>query len=397
MSTVTTMLEAATPKTGVSHVSRVDNIPAATVQCHASNLLELPDGTLLCVWFGGTQEGTSDISIYSSRLSPGAASWTQSVRVSSDANRSEQNPVLFRDPAEGAIWLFHTAQSAGNQDEAAIIARVSKDEARTWSEPFEPFPEKKGVFVRQPCVVLPDNTWLLPVFYCRAPPGFRWIGSDDVSAVMYTKDGGKTWQESLVPESRGCVHMNIVALPTKKSYVAFFRSRWADNIYRATSKDGINWSAPAKTTLPNPNSGICSAALPNGDLVIVFNDSRAESNMARREGLYDDITPADDTRVNQPGVDGRTAIWGTPRKALTVGLSKDDGVTWKYRVLEDGDGFCMTNNSVERSNRELSYPSIFVENGTRGQKGVHLAYTFHRQNIKYVRINDVESFVNAVD
>ncbi|KAI4597345.1 hypothetical protein KJ359_004451 [Pestalotiopsis sp. 9143b] len=397
MSTVTTMLEAATPKTGVSHVSRVDNIPAATVQCHASNLLELSDGTLLCVWFGGTQEGTSDISIYSSRLSPGATSWTQAVRVSSDAKRSEQNPVLFRDPAEGAIWLFHTAQSAGNQDEAAIVARVSKDEARTWSEPFEPFPEKKGVFVRQPLVVLPDNTWLLPVFYCRAPPGFRWIGSDDVSAVMYTKDGGKTWQESLVPESRGCVHMNIVALPAKNSYVAFFRSRWADNIYRATSEDGINWSAPAKTTLPNPNSGICSAALPNGDLVIVFNDSRAESNMARREGLYDDITPADDTRVNQPGVDGRTAIWGTPRKALTAGLSKDDGVTWKYRVLEDGDGFCMTNNSVERSNRELSYPSIFVENGTKDQKSVHLAYTFHRQNIKYVRIDDVEGFVNAVD
>ncbi|KAF3004560.1 hypothetical protein E8E14_003821 [Neopestalotiopsis sp. 37M] len=394
---LTTTMEQHRPKTGEYHVSRVDNIPTATVQCHASNLLELPDRTLLCVWFGGTQEGTSDISIYSSRLTPGSSSWSQPVRLSHDAQRSEQNPILFRDPASGDIWLFHTAQSAGNQDEAAIIARTSKDNAQTWSKPFEPFPEKRGAFVRQPLVVLPDNTWLLPIFYCRAPPGFRWIGSDDVSAVMYTKDGGKTWAESVVPDSRGCVHMNIVALPTKKSYVAFFRSRWADNIYRATSEHGINWSAPAKTTLPNPNSGICTAALPNGDLVIVFNDSRAESNMARREGLYDDITPADDTRVNQPGVGGKAAIWGTPRKALSVGLSKDDGVTWKYRVLEDGDGFCMTNNSVERTNRELSYPSIFVDSEAQGQKGVHLAYTYHRQNIKYVRIEDVEKFVNASD
>ncbi|KAI1846782.1 hypothetical protein JX265_004751 [Neoarthrinium moseri] len=383
-----------TPRAETQYISRVDNIPAATVQCHASNLLELPDRTLLCVWFGGTQEGCADISIYASRLDPEAPLWTQPVRISSDASRSEQNPILFRDPVTGAIWLFHTAQSAGNQDEAAIIARISNDQAKTWSEPFEPFPGKKGVFVRQPLVVLSGNTWVLPIFYCRAPPGFRWIGSDDVSAVMYTKDGGKTWAESSVPNSRGCVHMNIVALPANKSYVAFFRSRWADHIYRATSDDGISWTAPTKTTLPNPNSGICSATLPNGNLVIVFNDSCASASMARREGLYDDITPADDTRVNQPGVDGKTAIWGTPRKALSVGLSKDNGVTWKYRVLEDGDGFCMTNNSKERSNRELSYPSIYVDRTSESQKSVHIAYTYHRQNIKYVHISDVEAFVN---
>lgn len=377
----------------VQHVTRIENIPAATVQCHASNLLELQDSTILCVWFGGTQEGCSDISIYLSKLTPGSSSWSQPVRLSSDPNRSEQNPILFQDPATQKIWLFHTSQTAGNQDEATIIARVSEDNGETWSEPFQPFPDKKGTFIRQPLVVLKDGTLVLPIFYCRAPPGFRWIGSDDVSAVMYTRDNGNSWAESSVPESTGCVHMNIVALPRNRGYVSFFRSRWADNIYRATSEDGINWSAPQATTLPNPNSGICSAALPNGNLVIVFNDSQASAQMARREGLYDDITPAEDTRVNQPGVNGKTAIWGTPRKALSVGISKDDGVTWNYRVLEDGDGFCMTNNSKERSNRELSYPSIFVERKAQGQNGVHIAYTYHRQNIKYVHINDIEAFI----
>lgn len=250
------------------------------------------------------------------------------------------------------------------------------------------------MFIRQPIVILPDGTWVLPIWYCRVAPGYRWIGSDDIAAVLYTKDGGKTWAESIVPNSTGCVHMTIIALPNKSSYVAFYRSRWADNVYRATSPDGINWSSPEKTMLPNPNSGIGAAALPNGDIVIVFNDSRASDDMKRREGLYDDLTPDSDKRVNQPEVNGRTAIWGTPRKALSLGISKDDGKTWKYKVLEDGDGFCLTNNSQERSNRELSYPSIFLDSST-GDKAIHVAYTYLRQNIKYVHIKDVEQFINT--
>lgn len=372
--------------------SRVDDIPTATVQCHASNLLELPDKTLLCAWFGGTQEGTNDISVYLSRLTPGS-SWSEPTRVSSDPSRSEQNPLLFLDRSTGTVWLFHTAQPAGNQDKAAIIARTSKDSGQTWSEPFEPFPDKKGAFIRQPIVVLPDGTWVLPIWYCRVPHGFRWVGSDDVSSVLYTKDGGKTWGESIVPNSTGCVHMNIIALPNKNSYVSFYRSRWADRIYRSTSSDGINWSPPTGTSLRNPNSGICSATLPDGDVVIVFNDSNATEDMQRREGLYDDITPPEDKRANQPGVNGKTAIWGTPRKALTVGISSDEGKTWKCRILEDGDGYCMTNNSELRANRELSYPSIIVDNSD-GQMGAHITYTHHRQYIKYVRINDVKKFVD---
>lgn len=393
MSTTTTAVTSTDTHTQSPALTRVDDLPASTVQCHASNLLGLPDKTLLCVWFGGTQEGTQDISIYLSRLSPGpASSWTAPVRVSADKERSEQNPVLFRDPATGTIWLFHTAQPLGNQDEAVVIARTSSDDGRTWSSPFEPFPGKKGVFVRQPLVVLPGGTWVLPIWYCRTPPGFRWVGNDDVSAVLYTQDGGRTWLEKEVPDSVGRVHMNILRLPDTGSYVAFFRSRWADEVYRSISENGLDWSAPEKTSLPNPNSGIGAATLPNDDIVLIFNDSKADPEMQRRTGLYDDITPAEDTRSNQPGVGSKVAIWGTPRKALSVALSKDKGKTWKWKVLEGGDGFCMTNNSKERTNRELSYPSIVVDGD--GGSGVHVAYTYHRRNIKHVYIRDVEDFIS---
>ncbi len=74
---------------------------------------------------------------------------------------------------------------------------------------------------------------------------------------------------------------------------------------------------------------------------------------------------------------------------MTVGVSGDLGKTWEKRILEDGDGFCLTNNSAEKLNREISYPSIAVEeDGT-----VHVAYTFWRQRIKYVRLT--EDFVKG--
>lgn len=41
----------------------INYIPASTPQVHASNLLRLPSGDLLCAWFGGSQEGLSDICV----------------------------------------------------------------------------------------------------------------------------------------------------------------------------------------------------------------------------------------------------------------------------------------------------------------------------------------------
>lgn len=213
--------------------------------------------------------------------------------------------------------------------------------------------------------------------------------------MFYSRDEGQTWSESVVPESFGAVHMNIVPpLKGKSNYVAFYRSRWADSVYKSTSSDGLNWTTPEPTVLPNPNSGIAAARLPSGSIALVFNRSSSSPELAKREGLYDDITSEDDKRKNQAAIHGKAAIWGTPRKALTVAVSSDGGVTWKERILEDGDGFCMTNNSIEKTNRELSYPSILAEEGEK-ETVAHIAFTFHRQYIKYVRIGNVEAWVDA--
>jgi predicted neuraminidase len=208
------------------------------------------------------------------------------------------------------------------------------------------------------------------------------VGNDDISCVRVSNDKGITWKETEVPNSYGCVHMAIVRL-RNSTYLGVFRSRWADNIYTSTSPDGINWSEPKPTTLPNPNAGICVDVMPSGRVILIYNHSSAAQSKGRREGLYDDIGSADDVRNNQgPKHGGKTAFWGAPRAPLCFGFSDDEGKTWQSKVIEDGDGYCMTNNSEKKLNRELSYPSIVVEDdGT-----VHVAFTFWRQMIKYVKL-----------
>jgi predicted neuraminidase len=363
-------------------------LPSTTVQVHASNLLLLPNGDLLCAWFGGTLEGKPDICIYMSRRAAGTQAWSDPVQMTNDHHRSEQNPVLFRNPSSGELWLLYTSQELGNQDTSIIKCRVSTDrEGKYWNKPRVLFSEQ-GTFIRQPMVVLDNGTWVLSIFKCRTSPGERWLGNDDISCVRASKDMGHSWTEEIqVPESYGCVHMEIQRLRSGQ-YVALFRSRWADHIYRATSPDGLTWSGPTATVLPNPNAGICFDILRSGRLILVYNHSSRAGVQRRREGLYDDIGQVDN-RKNQKSIHGgKEAFWGAPRAPLCVAWSDDEGLSWNHRILEDGDGYCMTNNSQQRLNRELSYPSMVLgDDGT-----LHIAFTFWRQRIKYVEIK--EDFFN---
>jgi len=354
-------------------------VPAQTAQCHASNLLLLRNGDMLCAWFGGSQEGKPDISIYLARLPAKSSTWSQAQKVTFDTTRSEQNPVLFQTPNGREVWLMYTSQHAGDQDSAVVKHQVSRDDGASWTEPSVLFPEP-GTFIRQPMIQLDDGAWAIPIFKCRAEPGTRWVGNDDVSAIRVSRDEGKTWAETEVPDSFGAVHMNVRQLKDK-SYLGLYRSRWADHVYLSRSKDGITWSAPQPTELPNPNAGICFDVLPSGRVLAVYNHSSKADAQGRREGLYDDIADAGDDRKNQNSRHtGKEAFWGAPRAPLSLAWSDDDGRSWRTRVLEEGDGFCMTNNSEEKLNRELSYPSI--AQGADGR--VHVAFTFWRQKIKHV-------------
>lgn len=368
-------------------------LPSDCIQNHAANLLPLENGDLLCVWFAGTQEGIADIHIYMSRLNKGETEWSEAVKLSDDSTRSEQNPILFH-ALDGKIWLLYTAQKSGNQDTAIVRYRISEDNGYSWG-PIETLFDTPGIFVRQPIVLLDNGEWLLPIFYCYTSPGKKWTGNKDVSAVKISKDQGKTWEEYEVPNSVGCVHMNVEKLDDG-TLLALFRSRWADNIYSSYSTDnGRTWSEPTPTELPNNNSSIQFTKLNSGHLALVFNNTNADNCTERRLSLYDEIEDEEDNSVDavvegnaeNEKSDGeeREAFWGAPRAPMTIAISEDNGKTWPYiKNLEVGSGYAMTNNSKDKLNREYSYPSI--KQSPDGK--IHVAFTYFRQAIKYVSVSE---------
>ena len=376
-------------------------LPPPHIQNHAANLTVLQDGSLACVWFSGTQEGVADISVWFARLAPGSQAWTTPVQLSDDGTRSEQNPVLHVH-SDGTIWLLWTSQHAGNQDTARVQRRISSDGGTTWGSSHTLVPEttEAGVFIRQPLTVLPSGRLLLPIFYCVRTPGEKWVGDRDYSAVMISDDAGQTWREAEVPDSTGCVHMNIGRL-SDGSLVALFRSRWADSIYRSVSTDdGQTWSPPQPNELPNNNSSIQFVVLPDDRLALVFNESSAAHATARRLSLYDEIDddgiadiPGPGTVESVPACTGsqRTAFWGAPRAPMTLAVSTDAGLTWPTRRnIEEGDGYCLSNNSRDALNRELSYPSICADGDS-----IHVAFTRYRQAIEYVALDDNWAYEGA--
>lgn len=360
-------------------------LPSPMIQNHAAFLHPLSDGALACAWFGGTLEGKSDISIFASVLPKDATQWGPPQRLSFDAAHSEQNPVLFT-ASDGRLWLFHTSQPSGNQDECRIrMAEVRRDPAdplalTTTEGRYLDLP--RGCFIRAPLVARSDGAWLLPIFRCVQRPGQKWNGSHDTAAVGISLDQGETWQLDELAHSTGCVHMSPVSLGEGR-LAALFRRRQADWVYRTESLDeGRTWSAPQASDVPNNNSSIAALRLKDGRIAMICNPVSAADTSERRTSLYDELGE-DDNRPDADPTGGCVPIWGVRRAPVSLCLSEDGGKTFAVRLLiEDGPGTCLSNDSTDGRNKEMSYPWLL-----EGPDGtMHLAYTYHRRAIKYVRL-----------
>ena len=327
-------------------------LPIILPTSHAANLLAMPNGDLFCFWFAGTGEGSTGVSIVMSRLGHGSNRWTVPVLLSYRNGWSNQNPVPFRAP-DGRLWLFHTSQKAKEgQHTAEVLVLTSDDEGHTWRPPQRLFDEP-GSFDRQHLVVF-NHQWLFPMYH-SAGPGIINSAQEDVSMVKISDDAAETWRSCEVPNSGGLVQMNIVDI-SHQSLIAFFRSRYADWIYKSTSADGCHWSAPSPTQLPNNNSSIQVARLKNGHLVLAFNN--AQAGRTRSEP--------------------RTA----PRGILSVALSIDEGKTWPW--VRDVQAGSTPPTFLPAEALEYSYPSITQT----PDESIHLAFTFRRETIKYVTFHE---------
>ncbi|WP_115024760.1 exo-alpha-sialidase [Synechococcus sp. UW69] len=367
-------------------------------QNHAPQLCWIRPDLLGCVWMAGTGEGTAGMSVFLSLLGSEGGCWSEPQKISKDVERSEQNPLLF--VSDRCLHLIHSAQLVRNPADRSNLEASSSFSmqwtavlrhqrlalegldpadpgtwlAEAWSPPADLFDDP--AFCRNPPYPLENGNWLLPIYRSLEAGGA--FGHDHSEMVRLDSSGQCLDQPFGIPESTGRVHGSVVASRDGKELLQFFRSRLADQIYRSVSTDdGVTWSAPVPTLLPNNNSSIQACRLESGRLAMIFN----------RFGLAPD--PAASGEQQEWG----EARWPRTRWPLSIAISDDDGLHWPWiRDIDTGFGFCGPMNWD--LNGQLAYPTLIE--GRPGE--LHVAYSWAgRQAIRYVTLRELEVIGYALD
>jgi predicted neuraminidase len=303
---------------------------------HGSTIVETSEHDLLAAWYAGSREKGDDVVILSSKKDKGKADWRNPVVIADTPGEPEGNPVLLAQG--GRILFFYQTIHGGGEGRTTqttgwttcdIKYRESLDDGESWGED-NPLRTEWGYVIRtKPLVV--DGRILLPT-----QSEVEWN-----SLVMIGEEDGTRWRESNVIDTgegfkKGNIEPALVEL-TDGRILMYMRSGSNSCIWHSISQDrGLNWSPPAPTDLPNPNSAIDLLRLRSGRIALAFNNTSQ----------------------------GRTP--------LTIALSDDDCQSWlAFRDIEDGPG-------------EYSYPAFIQSSDDL----IHLTYTYRREGIKHVTLEE---------
>ena len=350
-----------------------------TAMCHGSCLTALPNGFLLCVWFGGSREGAADTEIYYSLGRPRysfnkgkarasvrehihdghaqetisvSCDWTEPVCITAMPEAC-WNPVLLVQH-EHVLLFFKTGNKIADWKTMVMVSRA---DPIYWGHPRPLVPGDstggRGP-VRAKPIILPSG---------RICAGGSVERGDWHSFCDYSDNYGITWNRT------GLLSLNLLnfnlfmaeeegteSLPDPASLPAVspqsFNGRgviqpviWQDKgrlhmymrstegyIYSSVSDDeGKHWTEPQPTELYNNNSGFDVIRTPGGRLFMACNPVKGN--------------------------------WGA-RTPLALFMGREDGSHWEmFLRLEKGKG-------------EFSYPSL-----TYTFHGLWVSYTYNRENI----------------
>lgn len=301
--------------------------------CHASTVLCLPDGDIICAWFGGTREGNEDVRIWYS-IKHGQK-WSEPVCLNTDCTEPHWNPVLFL-KNDGTVRLFFKT----GKKISHWVTRFcdSEDSGKSWTaaKPLVPDDTSGGRGpVKNKCLRTDKGVILAP-----ASSELRsWRCFIDISY-----DDGDTWQKSpfiVRPNKKPAGLVKMIQPTLWEDCDGIFHALMRSDkgfVYYSESADGISWSKAVPTDIPNNNSGLDCVRTQDGRIWLVCN-------------------PVGEN-------------WGE-RSPLVLMKSEDNGRSFStVATLE------------EREGGEFSYPAIVAEGNT-----LHITYTYDRKNIIYRSFN----------
>ncbi|MBP9900128.1 MAG: sialidase family protein [Verrucomicrobiota bacterium] len=309
---------------------------------HPARIEELRNGDLYVVYYGGEGEYATETGVFGSRLKQGSHKWTLPKRIASDPFRSVGNGIIWQAP-DGLVWLFYVVRYGETWSTSRVQAKVSRNNATTWSEAF-PLVSEAGMMVCNKPIVLSNGDYLLPLYF-EGGNNPEFTGADSSGLFLRYDVKQKSWQPTdRIRSATGNIQPVAVEV-SNHSLVAYCRrggnyepttNGW---LVRAESRDGgWTWSAGANSQFKNPNAAVDFIKLRSGSLLLVFNDS------------MNDRTP------------------------LTVALSTDGDRTWSGR------------RNVADGPYDYGYPMALQ---TRDGK-IHLIFTSHERTVVNHAVLDEE-------
>ena len=220
--------------------------------------------------------------------------------------------------SSGDIALFYLVKHSTRDCRAFM--RVSRDEAQSWSDPKLVIPEigyyvvnnARVVQLRSGRIVVPAALHDWPSENERLSPG--------IAMCFLSDDEGNTWRRSksvLEPPAGSASGLQEPGIIELKSGALLMLCRTDQGVqFRSHSEDGGDtWSPAEPSGIASPCSPATLRRLPKtGELLMIWNDHS-----------------------------GEFAEFGQKRTPLTTAISRDEGKTWTNRkILEDDpDGwFC---------------------------------------------------------
>lgn len=307
---------------------------------HPACLTELANGDLYLVYYGGQGEYARDTTVFGSRLPKGSSTWTAPVPVARDPFRSVGNGVIWQAP-DGLVWLFYVVRFGDTWGTSRIQAKVSRDNAATWSDAFTVALEA-GMMVRNRPIVLHDGAYLLPIYF---EDGFDTEQVGPKSTSRFLRFDPKATQPAWEPlgevrSPKGNIQPAVVEV-APNHLIAYSRrgggygpttDGW---LVRSESRDGgRTWSPGVDSAFPNPNSAVDFLKLSSGALLLVYND-----HMWERSPLM--LALSDDQDRTWPTK--RVLATGKNSYAYPVAFQARDG---RIHLVYTSDGRKVINHAI---------------------------------------------------
>lgn len=154
---------------------------------HQPALTWCDNGDLLAIWFSADEENGRGMVVLASRRRAGGKTWDEASLFFKVADRNMTGSALLND-GEGTLYHINGVEAAGDWQNLMLIMRTSRDNGQTWSRPQIIAPEHAKRHQAIAGTIRTREGWLVQP--CDAGPG-----GQDGTAVLCSKDGGKTWED----------------------------------------------------------------------------------------------------------------------------------------------------------------------------------------------------------